>query len=602
MSTPSYYAQEKRRRVFFAFSCCWLLLAYVVSAYIADIPFWWVVFGTLLFATPIAISGAYSSAVNQTKMLTLFNSSGLAHQLLSGRLTRSIAWIVWALVSSFAMLIHFAGYSALNWFVLALSIPTFWFIHKASIRFLTKEINKPYVIENMGIIWTRWLCTLLMTAVYGCILWLFSEAPEVTSLAEELAQSQQLNQQYTGSSVVQLALGWASFIDGTTTYLGRSLSAFGEHIPWVLSTFTGFVVFFNTSVTFGTFVIPASEYRRVLGPVSDQAPPAPLSNMRVAASAAVITVVCVFIYVPLFAQVEAYVRSSSALLESVQNARRMVEKIDNDFYAPGTLKALELAKLDALRKMDLPAAVLNERIDSSFALMESKVDRYLDWYYSLSGEYARIAKLMTGEIETFMQEKLVEELAQEQSLQPVFAAMASLSTTYKAAGEEYQKAAKKILDANRLEVPALGAMDVPSLELSHVLLLPMHIDTIAIEQRIAGGAAAAGVGAAVVAKTAGKGAFKLAGKALSKAAMSKVAATGAGAAVGATVGTFLFPGAGTAAGGALGGLIAGAAADKVLLKLEEIYGREDFRKEIIDSLHQARDSFKRDLQGHIKLK
>jgi hypothetical protein len=234
--------------------------------------------------------------------------------------------------------------------------------------------------------------------------------------------------------------------------------------------------------------------------------------------------------------------------------------------------------------------------------MESKVDRYLDWYYSLAGEYARIAKLMTGEIETFMQEKLVEELAQEQSLQPVFAAMASLSTTYKTAGEEYLTAAKKILDANRLEVPALGAMDVPSLELRQVLLLPMHIDTIAIEQRIAGGAAAAGVGAAVVAKTAGKGAFKLAGKALSKVAISKVAATGSGTAVGATVGTFIFPGLGTVAGGVMGGLIAGAAADKVLLKLEEIYGRNDFKKEIVDSLHQARDSFKKDLQGQIKLK
>jgi hypothetical protein len=221
MTTSSTSPIDKRQRTFFTLAFCWLLSAYLVSAYVSILPFWWIVMGTLLFAIPIAISGTYSSAVNQTKMLALFKSSGWAHKLLSGRLTRSIAWTVWALVSSFAMLIHFAGYSALNWILLALSIPSFWFIHKASIRFLTKEINKPYVIENMGIIWARWICTILMTTVYGCILWLFSEVPDVTSLAEELAQSEQLNQQFTKSSVVQLALGWFSFVDGTKTYLGR---------------------------------------------------------------------------------------------------------------------------------------------------------------------------------------------------------------------------------------------------------------------------------------------------------------------------------------------------------------------------------------------
>ena len=37
-------------------------------------------------------------------------------------------------------------------------------------------------------------------------------------------------------------------------------------------------------------------------------------------------------------------------------------------------------------------------------------DKYLDWYYSLSAEYSRLFKLITGSIEEYMADKLKENL------------------------------------------------------------------------------------------------------------------------------------------------------------------------------------------------
>lgn len=583
-------------RPFAAMAMVWLAAAYLAGRYVAVLPFGFVVISVFIFAVPIAISGAYSSAVNQTRMMSYYKTSGWFYKIFSGRLIRSVLWVIWALTSSFAMLLQFSTYSGVEWVTLALAIPVFWYIHKLCNRVFSSELKKRYVISSFAITWARLLCPSLLIVLYAVLVSMFAEGQNYTSLAEAVAATRANTPEVAGSSVVQVALFFISFVDGTKAYLGSTLSQLGEHVPLLLIILGSYMVFFNASATFASFAIPRTEHRRIFGPISEEELPPSLTRARVAIAAAVVTVVTLFIYVPLFAEIEDGVRRNPGLIASLKNAQLKLEKIDDAFYRPGTLKAIELAKAVALGKVNVSRAILDGEIDRAFNQMESNVDGYLDWYYSLSGEYTRLAKLMTGEIEKYMEEKLVEKLKQKDSLKPVIAGLEDALANHKAVTDAYQQDIKDILAKNRLQVPEFGAKGIPSIASDSILVLPAHFDVVPMKSRVVGGVAAAGIGVAIGAKIASKGIFKAAGKALSKVAISKATATVGGPAIGAAIGSVV-PGAGTVIGGMIGGALAGVVVDKMLLKLEEAISREDFKKEVVGTIRESRDKFKSELFG-----
>jgi hypothetical protein len=212
-------------------------------------------------------------------------------------------------------------------------------------------------------------------------------------------------------------------------------------------------------------------------------------------------------------------------------------------------------------------------------------------------EYVRLAKLMTGEIEGYMERKLYEQLQQGEAFKVVSDAIAAALASHKNVMAEYHQTVKAIMDASRMVLPTgAEAKVVKDMSLNDILSLPTHLDVVAFEGRAAGGAVAAGVSATIAAKVASKGVFKAAAKALSKMAVSKATAVLGGAAVGAAIGSVL-PGIGTVAIGALGGLIGGLAVDGALLKLEEVISRDEFKKEILAAIREARVAFKARLFG-----
>jgi hypothetical protein len=583
-------------RPFAAMAIVWLAAAYFAGQYIAVLPFGFVVVSVLIFAVPIAISGAYSSAVNQTRMMSYYKTSGWFYKVFSGRLIRSFLWVIWALTSSFVMLLQFSTYSGLEWMTLALAIPLFWYVHKLCNRIFSSELKKRYVISSFAITWARLICPLFLVLIYAILASMSAAGPSYSTLAEAIAATRANTPDVAGSFVVEVALFFISFANGTKAYLGSNLQHFGDHVPLLLIILGSYLVFFNASATFASFVIPRSERRRIFGPISEDELPPALTRSRVAIAAALLTVVTLFIYVPVFADFEEVARTNPGFITLLKNAQLKVEKIDNEFYRPGTMQAIELAKVSSLGKANASRAILEGQIDQAFNQMESNVDSYLDWYYSLSGEYIRLAKLMTGEIEKYMEEQLVEKLKQEEALKPLLAGLEVALANHSAITDDYQQAVKTIMAHNRIQVPEFGSATIPGIASDRILVLPTHFDVVSMRSRVVGGAAAAGIGAAIVAKIVSKGIFKAAGKALSKVAISKAAGTAGGAAIGAVIGSVV-PGAGTIVGGVIGGALAGVFVDKVLLKLEEAISREDFKKEILGSIRESRGKFKSELFG-----
>jgi hypothetical protein len=584
-------------RPFLVMSLVWLALAYLAGQKIASLPFGFVVISVLIFAVPVALSGAYSSAVNQTRVVSYYKTSGRAYKLLSGRVIRSILWVIWALTTSFFMLLQFSTYSSLEWVALVLVVPVYWLAHQYSHRFLSVELKKRYVITDFSIVWARLWCPAIMVVVYAGLILAFSSVQNFASLSEALAAKRSGIPEIAGSAVAQVALRLMSFADGIEAYLVGDLKQFGEYLPLLLKVIGGYVVFFNACATFACFVIPSREYRRVFGPVSDDDTPAPLPKNRVALASALITFVAIFVYVPLFAQLEKWTGDHPNVIEAIKKVERQAERIDGELYNPGTIEKLEVAKAVALGKLNVSRAKLDGQIDRAFDQMENNVDRYLDWYYSLMAEYVRLAKLMTGEIEGYMARNLYEQLQQGEAFKVVSDAIAAALASHMNVMAEYHQTVKAIMDASRMVLPTgAEAKVVKDVSLNDILSLPTHLDVVAFEGRAAGGAVAAGVSATIAAKVASKGVFKAAAKALSKMAVSKATAVLGGAAVGAAIGSVL-PGIGTVAIGALGGLIGGLAVDGALLKLEEVISRDEFKKEILAAIREARVAFKARLFG-----
>ncbi len=137
---------------FLALAFVWFVSAYLAGHLMANLPFGFVVLAVFLFAVPIAMSGAYSSAVEQARAVSYYRPSGWAYKLFSRRFLRSFLWVIWALGSSFLALLQFLTYSGLQWATLCLVIPVFWIFYTKSYRLISTELKKRYVITSIAIL------------------------------------------------------------------------------------------------------------------------------------------------------------------------------------------------------------------------------------------------------------------------------------------------------------------------------------------------------------------------------------------------------------------------------------------------------------------
>jgi hypothetical protein len=247
-----------------------------------------------------------------------------------------------------------------------------------------------------------------------------------------------------------------------------------------------------------------------------------------------------------------------------------------------------------LARLNAEKAVLDANIDKAFFLMDRNVESYLDWYYSLGAEYMRIGQMLTGQLESYMQTKLEEYLNLGNPTADLHRTIETALENQQSLKEEAQRLRQTILAENRVLDSDESFVVSSSASLDSLLTIPNHIELVALDQRIAGGTVAAGIGGLIAGKIASKAIFKGAAKALLKAAAAKVGGTSVGGAVGAFLGSAV-PGVGTVVGGFIGGLIGGVAVDAALLKLDEAVSRDEFRREILSVIAQSREDFKKRL-------
>ena len=294
----------------------------------------------------------------------------------------------------------------------------------------------------------------------------------------------------------------------------------------------------------------------------------------------VITLLTIFIYPSIFAAVTYISAAKQELVEDTIKANTIaVEMINGVMYKEGTLSKMQIAA-------DIAYGAVKEElianVNKMYDEMVLNTDKYLDWYYSLSAEYNRLFKLITGSIEEYMADKLKEKLM-DNLTQSVNVNIAEKNI------EKLKNKINKILEDNKI-TKKNALFDVTTeINVEDIYSLVEIEPILDVQKRFivstGGGLAAGAIVGTIASKVAAKTGFKTAAKAAAKAAAGKAVSAAAGVAAGVVSSIFTSP-----VGGAAIGTATGVAIDKGLLKLEEIVKRDEYKKEIISSIEESRQN------------
>lgn len=294
----------------------------------------------------------------------------------------------------------------------------------------------------------------------------------------------------------------------------------------------------------------------------------------------IITLLIVFIYPSIFAAVTYIATEKNQVVENTIKANTVaVEIINGVMYNAGTLNKIKLAS-------DIAYGATKDDIINEINKMYDEVllntDKYLDWYYSLSAEYSRIFKLITGSIEEYMADKLKDSLMDNITSNINF----DIAETNIA---KLQNDINTILEENKITKKDALYSVAENIDIDNIYSIVEIQPLLDIKKRViastGGGLAVGAIAGTIASKVAAKTGFKVAAKAAAKAAAGKTVSVAAGVAAGAVSSIFTSP-----IGGAAIGTATGVAIDKGLLKLEEAVNREEYKKEITTSIEENRQS------------
>ncbi|WP_394808248.1 hypothetical protein [Nitrosomonas sp.] len=596
---------------YLAFSASWLGFAYYFGRLIPDKQLWFALLVTFLFGLPIYFAAIYAVTIERIYLSSQFKKLGILHWLFTRRILAYIGWLLWSIVFAFLLLFYLGSAEKPEWMIFFAAIPVFAVIYAIFFPIAVREY-KPYIAVHKSLAWSRWVTALAMAVFFVVFVNHTDASRQYASLAEAVAMESQKLDGTTNSILILETNRLLGFIEGMKRYALGSLHSSSD-VLYLGCVFLGSLLFFyNVALGISSFMVPLSEHRRVFAPIQDTDQPPAVSPWAWALTSAFATFFIFFIYVPSTVYVDAWLRSNPETIKEIQASKQTViqtvEMIGEDYYKPGTAAQIEQAYLDSLSKLETSLGKLRETTGTGFQQMADNVDAYLDWYYSLPGEYERIVALATGVLENWMAEKLQNYLMKGNVFGPVQQSIEEVLQNNQQLRAEHLQKVEQILAENRVEPIDNSQLEVVRhASLSALKEPPANSVIINLENRmlISGGIGTAGaitgaIAGKITAKVAGKGIIKLGAQALIKVtagkAVSALGGAAAGAATGAALGSFI-PGIGTAIGAAIGGIIGGITigltVEKLLLMLEEAFSRDEFKRQILDAIEEERVEFEK---------
>ena len=564
---------------------------------------------TLLFVAlcfiPSFFAGAYTITVGRTLAAARFKERGWLYWLSTRRLLRLLLWSAVSLLSTFVMVFYLSQASATVWILLVFAIPAFYYLHRLLLPILLGELRPIYARER-AVHWARLAMAGLLAAALLVLESLFQPETALSVASDG----------YVGASESHLIAISGHLLAAFQTTKVSALAHLSELDSWLFLV-AAFLLhgtfFFGALMIFSWFLLPQGELKRLLAPVTD------CEEIPVIAPASAyyfgffFTIGFLVVIPYLTFAIETGLQARPQILEGVQTGRviyaQRLEQIGDSLYEEGTIADIEILRHRTIRQLDASVEGTLDVAARGFDLMAGRVDDYLDWYYSLPAEYARLGVALTGNLESYLGEQMQTHLLQDEPFAALQERLNSIADKHASARQEYEQSLNALLAERLVENRGARHLVTAELDLQTILSAPDHPQFSNVEGRlITSGGMAIGIGAAVsaklVSKIAGKGVFKAVSIAATKVLAGKLAGGTLGAAAGSTVGATIgsiVPGFGNAAGAVVGGAAVAIAVaftvDAAMLGLEEAYSRDRFKKEILDALAQTESEFTAMLNG-----
>lgn len=577
-------------------------LLFVLGRCVGSLPVGAVAAVWAVLSAVSALGPTYRSVVNRTIKQRTYEGGGYLARRNNKRVLRILAAFAVSAACVAGLVFEAPRWGVPEWCLVAAAVPVYLLVFLFARRFVDREYRPAFrTSKAIG------LSTVLMGALLCMAYLVLCLVQPVESFESAAAAFDAAARPFEGSpsALMREAGTFVALSDGLVAY-GASRTAEISNAGYLtIEVVLSASAFFGVANLLGLCSLGWSELRRVFLPLetpvpeqaTDPAPAKPAYLRGAVASFVVFPVLLATAFLVAdavvarveqteeFTAVERFVRDQVGLAVFVLDGR-YYDQTETEALLEETRAASESLSKEA-------AEALVPLINASFDARLANVDAYLDWYYSLPGDYERLVTMVTGTVEDFMQEQFVanieasiDDSALEDALQ----------------GYAERAAALKEETAERLE--QLEITGLPAWLFTEAVPLgdAFASDALASSEGILSAGERWGVSIGAAAGT-GFVAKHLAEKAVAKPFFQKFVSKVAGkigsravsTAVGGAVGTIAGP-LGTAVG-AVAGTAVGLGIDYGMVKFDEWQNRESYKEEIVQLIEEERSEMLAAVQG-----
>ncbi len=270
-----------------------------------------------------------------------------------------------------------------------------------------------------------------------------------------------------------------------------------------------------------------------------------------------------------------------------------VEDVSSPCQPDEASRAQLILKLDEVVAVERQSAIddvdsgIDQGLERIFTGVEAGVENYLDWYFTVIGEYQRLAAVFSEDVTAAMSEKLEEYLFERTEYETRLGNLNSeVEHTY---AERFASLVPSLktefvnapCDIGRVDLAALAELDRDNLRASAAVSSGVGAGIVASK------VLAKKTAAVVVGKVAAKKSFHTGAAIVSKTLAKKGASTALSAGLGVTLCAPAGPMAILC--GVAAGLATWLVVDKALIELDESLNREEMRADILEVLAEQQD-------------
>ncbi len=542
----------------------------------------------------VAVSGAsalglaYQVVVRKTLKQAQYREGGWRARLNNGRVFSLVVSFVLSAACVASLIFEVAKWGLPQWCLIIASVPVFLLVSVLVRRLLHEEYEPAFLTSHVAqlsgiVVWVL-LCGafLVMTIV---------QPSETYTSASEAFQSAPQPFADAPSALMREAGDLTALTDGLTSYAMAQTAQVSYVWYLVWRVIMGATTLFAVASLLSLSLLSWPDLKRVFLPLEAAKDPdasrRPVARYVVVAVALPILLFAAFLVadhvVAQAAQTEEYSAAESFVRGQAGLA---ADLIDGTYYEHEAVA--ELTQQMGERSSELSAEAKEALVPTINAVYDAQlnnVDAYLDWYYSLPGDYERLATMVTGTVEDYVSDQFASIIGE------------GVDDTELVNQIEYFSAQACELEADfRDELASYRLDDVPEwlLDVQDTTDSASLLKTLEPTQKLVdagtriGVSVGAGATVGIVSKQLVKKAVdKPFFKQLVKKITEKIASKGVGTAIGGALGTVVGGPVGTAVGVAASAAI-GVGADYGLLKLDEYLNRDQFRQEIVDIIEEQR--------------